>query len=53
MAVGLCRVGLSPAAFWAMTPKEFSAVVKGAFAEPETPLGRARLDALMRVYPDR
>lgn len=32
MALGLGRLKLSPAAFWAMTPRELSAVLRGVFA---------------------
>lgn len=50
MRAGLGRLGLRPAEFWALTPAEL-AVMLGAGAGPG-PMGRARLDALMRAYPD-
>ncbi|AXQ93236.1 phage tail assembly chaperone [Cereibacter azotoformans] len=51
---GLLRVGLeglrlSPDAFWRLTPAELR-IMLGASAV--SPLSRARLDELLRAYPD-
>lgn len=50
MRAGIGRLGLRPAEFWALTPAEL-AVMLGA-GGGRAPMGRARLDALMRAYPD-
>lgn len=50
MAAGLGPMRLSPAHFWAMTPREF-ALAAGMRPGGGAP-GRARLDELMRLYPD-
>ncbi|MEO9611726.1 MAG: rcc01693 family protein [Nitratireductor sp.] len=53
MAIGFGVLRLSPAQFWAMTPKEFACasglVVRGAGAVPD----RAALEALMTRFPDQ
>lgn len=50
MTLGLGRLRLSPASFWAMTPREFRAALDdGPQAEP---MGRAALAALMARHPD-
>ena len=54
MEAGLGSLRFSPAAFWAMTPRELEAALRGAFGPPRqaaTPL-RADLAALMDLYPD-
>lgn len=48
-AFGLLR--LAPAAFWAMTPREFAAALS-PFTKASAPPPRAALEALMRRFPD-
>lgn len=53
MAFALGVVGLSPGTFWAMTPKELAAVIRGRVG----PAGsahptRADLGAMMAQFPD-
>lgn len=54
MRVGLGVLGLSPAQFWAMTPRELAAAIEGraGHTAPGTPPSRAGLDALMVRFPD-
>ncbi len=52
MAAGLGALRLSPAAFWAMTPRELAAALGVGFAGRIAP-ERGDLAALMRRYPDR
>lgn len=54
MATGLGLLGMSARDFWAMTPREYAAVVRGRFGPlaSETTFRRADLDALMRRFPD-
>jgi uncharacterized phage protein (TIGR02216 family) len=53
MAAGLGTLRLSPAVFWAMTPRELDAALRGAFGVASAhPMSRADLSALMTVYPD-
>ncbi len=50
MRAGMRGLGLSPAEFWALTPAELQFLLgpeRGA-----APLGRARLDELIRAFPD-
>lgn len=50
MRAGMRGLGLSPEAFWAMTPAELQLLLgQGAGAAP---MGRARLDELVAAYPD-
>lgn len=49
LRVGLCGLGLRPAEFWRLTPVELR-IMLGAGAVP--PLTRARLEELVRAYPD-
>jgi len=54
MAAGLGVLGLAPAVFWAMTPREFDAALRGRLggaAQPMAPT-RADLAALMQKFPD-
>ena len=44
------RLGLSPAAFWALTLAEWRALTAAAAAPP--PLSREGLDALLAAHPD-
>lgn len=49
MAYGLGRLKLAPAAFWALSPREFAALLPApAIAAPD----RAALAALMAAHPD-
>lgn len=50
MRLAFTRWGLSPAAFWSMTPRELAAALGSARAS-DTP-DRAVLDRLMRLHPD-
>lgn len=50
MRAGLRGLGLRPEAFWRLTPAELGLML-GLGAEAR-PLGRARLDELLRLYPD-
>jgi uncharacterized phage protein (TIGR02216 family) len=52
MGVGLGVMRLSPAAFWAMTPKEFAAAARGVVPQPAAGFGRTHLGELMRKFPD-
>ncbi len=51
MQAGLRGLGLSPAAFWALTPAELAVLLgrEGGMA----PLARAQLDELLDAYPDK
>jgi len=51
LRVGLTGLGLKPCEFWALTPAEFAALLG---VDPSAvPMGRGRLDELLRDYPDR
>jgi uncharacterized phage protein (TIGR02216 family) len=54
MRTGLGRLGLSPAVFWAMTPREFDAALHGRFGVPGAAAAPTRRDLadLMRRFPD-
>ncbi|MBT0957059.1 phage tail assembly chaperone [Alphaproteobacteria bacterium KMM 3653] len=50
LRLGLGRLRLSPADFWALTPYELTLMLG---LEPgDAPLTRARLDALTQAFPD-
>ncbi len=51
MRAGLHELRLDPERFWALSPVEL-AVMRGVAGGP-APLGRARLEELMRAWPDR
>ncbi len=53
MAAGLGALRLPPNVFWAMTPRELDAALRGAFgvAAPH-PMSRTDLSALMKAFPD-
>lgn len=54
MAFGLGVLRLAPPQFWAMTPRELDAALRGLFGPParaRTPT-RTVLDTLMQAYPD-
>lgn len=50
MKLGLGRLRLSPASFWAMTPREFRAALQDG--PQAAPMDRAVLGALMARHPD-
>ena len=53
MAVGFGLLTLTPAAFWSMTQREFSAAMRGRLGPtPEAPPSQHELAALMARYPD-
>ena len=54
MAAGLGLLRLPPPVFWAMTPRELAAAIRGAvgLAAAPGPIGRPALDRLMARYPD-
>jgi uncharacterized phage protein (TIGR02216 family) len=53
MAAGLGALRLAPPVFWAMTPRELEAALRGAFGGMhQVPMLRADLTALMESYPD-
>lgn len=54
MAAGLGRLRLPPPHFWAMTPRELAAALRGALGIGlERPLARPDLARLMTRFPDR
>lgn len=52
MAFGLGALRLSPAAFWAMTPRELALAIEGARGPAMTPPHRASLEAMIAAFPD-
>jgi uncharacterized phage protein (TIGR02216 family) len=54
MAAGLGLLRLPPAAFWAMTPRELTAALRGAVgvSAATPPLSQDGLAALMARFPD-
>ena len=54
MSLGLGVLRLSPSQFWAMTPRELDAAIRGMMGPPATSLtpSRAGLDQLMQRFPD-
>jgi uncharacterized phage protein (TIGR02216 family) len=54
MEAGLGTLRLAPSVFWAMTPRELDAALRGAFgfAAQEAPMRRDDLTALMAAFPD-
>ncbi len=53
MEAGLGTLRLPPPVFWAMTPRELEAALRGAFGVTRAmPMSRAELAALMEAYPD-
>jgi len=52
MAFGFGVLRLSPAAFWAMSPRELKAAHNGLFGRAGEPLARSQLEDLMRAFPD-
>lgn len=54
MRAGLGLLGLSPAHFWSMTPRELALAIEGRLGcATATPLARGELDRLMSRFPDR
>lgn len=53
MAAGLGHLGLAPSEFWAMTPRELAAAMRGRFGGTTSALPRKDdLAVLMRRFPD-
>jgi uncharacterized phage protein (TIGR02216 family) len=52
MALGLGRLGLSARDFWALSPRELAAMLKGRGLTGSAPPTRQSLEALMRAFPD-
>jgi uncharacterized phage protein (TIGR02216 family) len=52
MALGLGRLRLAPAAFWALTPREFASLARAFGPRPGERPKRDDLEALMRSFPD-
>jgi len=54
MAAGLGLLGLAPATFWAMTPRELEAALRGRLGSQTgaSPVSRADLTRLMQLFPD-
>jgi uncharacterized phage protein (TIGR02216 family) len=55
MALGLGGLQLSPAAFWAMTPRELEAAAAFRFGQAgaaTVPLAREDLQSLLQRFPD-
>jgi uncharacterized phage protein (TIGR02216 family) len=53
MEAGLGTLRLAPSVFWAMTPRELEAALRGAFGvRAAHPMSRGELAALMAAYPD-
>jgi uncharacterized phage protein (TIGR02216 family) len=54
MATGLGVLRLSPAVFWSMTPKEFTAALHGLLGHdtPTPTFTRSDLASLMSKFPD-
>ena len=53
MEAGLGLLRLAPSVFWAMTPRELDAALRGAFGMAGAePMSHADLAALMVAFPD-
>lgn len=54
MAAGLGVLGLSPHVFWAMTPREFDAALRGRLGGSMAPTAPSRMELtnLMQLFPD-
>ncbi|MCH9806768.1 MAG: phage tail assembly chaperone [Alphaproteobacteria bacterium] len=54
MAAGLGLLGIPPPTFWAMTPRELEAAIKGRLGQsaPLTAPRRHELTNLMKKFPD-
>jgi uncharacterized phage protein (TIGR02216 family) len=54
MAFGLGVLRLAPRDFWAMTPAEIAAAMRGVCGPPgDAPMSTADLAALMSRFPDK
>jgi uncharacterized phage protein (TIGR02216 family) len=54
MEAGLGTLRLAPSVFWAMTPRELEAALRGAFGVARTSApSRDALSVLMDTYPDQ
>ena len=55
MEAGLGTLRLPPSVFWAMTPRELEAALRGAFgvARMSEPMSRPDFAVLMGMYPDQ
>ena len=51
MQAGLCDLRLMPHQFWSLTPAELGLML--GLGRSDTPLGRAKLDELIRAFPDK
>ncbi|MBL8575468.1 MAG: phage tail assembly chaperone [Hyphomicrobiaceae bacterium] len=51
LAFGLGRLALAPAAFWALSPREFATMAAPWVAAPAA-TDRSAFDALMLAFPD-
>jgi len=53
MAVGLGVLALPPSMFWAMTPRELEAAIRGRMGVPSGgPPSKTDLAQMMRCFPD-
>jgi uncharacterized phage protein (TIGR02216 family) len=54
MIAGLGHLGLAPRDFWAMTPRELDAALRGHYGltAATQPLSRTALTTLMQAFPD-
>lgn len=52
MGFGFGTLRLSPAAFWAMTPRELAAAMEAVLGPRGMPLDRASFAALRARFPD-
>jgi len=52
MAFGFAVMRLSPAEFWAMTPRELGAAMRAFDHGVHAPPGRRELEGLMQKFPD-
>jgi uncharacterized phage protein (TIGR02216 family) len=54
MSSGLGRLGLTPQAFWAMTPRELDAALRGHYGldQAASLFSRSALDRLIAAFPD-
>ncbi len=53
MAFGFEVMRLSPAVFWAMTPRELGAAMRAFGHGVHAPPGRGEMESLMQAFPDR
>ena len=54
MAIGLGVLGFAPRDFWALTPRELDAALRGRFGGSDAAQAptRADFDGLMQLFPD-